>query len=538
MPLALFYSRGFVQALVVMALGLCLLGSGQLSAEDRSNYDGIARPKVLINWESFEAQGIPSDWKIPFQNVVINAYTRMNRVLGVDVRPQFWGYTTRTDSNPGEIVISMNERHANSRRLASTFGNYPDRLKIVFHRKRGSDLTPWNWTPFWPNEGQYSMQAVMMHEFGHALGLDHSAPSKSIMGSYSWTSHHGPWSGDISDIRAVHSLQNENRLRQYASYNGAASWSTLSNDVTGFSAPWGRTTNRVAAAGNSSTGQYIVGWSTADNRLTWVRGDGVDFPADNWQGYSSHPRPRYGSAMASDHGNNWLWVVVDGRSDDNRLKVIRSTNHGDSWQYTAFPVATTASTPGIARVQREEGGDAWIVLWVNYDESDRGNTGFIYGSVSFDNGESWSSPQQVDDFYRVHDGVSLGASADGRLMVSFVWSGELDDWEYGQNKIRSFALNLSDSGELSFGPGCYSSEHSRIAPDIAWHSTTNRFVVAHREQDFNTSLNSRFASGASCPGNRLHIPGTTTEVAPGMAENPAWEVSGVGTEVVIWGARD
>jgi matrixin len=43
-----------------------------------------------------------------------------------------------------------------------------------------------------------------MHELQHTLGLDHSSPTKSIMGFYSWTSHHGPWSGDIADVRALY----------------------------------------------------------------------------------------------------------------------------------------------------------------------------------------------------------------------------------------------------------------------------------------------------------------------------------------------
>ena len=524
--------RNFVSVIL-----LVLLFSSYVFAEDRSNYDGIARPKVLINWNSFEAQGISSDWKIPFQNVVINTYTRLNRVLGIDVRPQFHGYTTRTDSNAGEIVISMNERHANSSRLASTFGFFPDRLKIVFHRKRGSDLTLWNWTPFWPNNGQFSMQAVLMHELGHALGLDHAAATKTIMGSYSWTGHHGPWSGDLTDIRNVHSLHDKNNLRQLASYNGGDSWSTLNNDITGFGGLWGSTTNRIAAAGNSNTKEYIVGWASPDNKLTWVRGDGVSFPAANWKAYNTHPRPRYGSAMVSDNNNTLLWAVVDGNNDDNRIKVIRSTDNAGSWAYTGFPVARTSSTPGLARVNLD-GQTAWIVLWVNYDEADRANTGFIFGSVSFNNGSTWSAPHAVDTFYRVHDGVSLGASANGLLHATFVWAGESGTWAYGQNKIRSFLLNISNAGVITRGDICFSSDHSRIAPDVAWHSSTNRFIVGHREQDFNTSLNSKHGLAASCPDDRVHISGSTSHVAPGLAENAGWQVSGVGTEVVMWGAKE
>ena len=34
------------------------------------------RPRVWINWDTFTAQGIPSSWRQPFQESVVNAYTR------------------------------------------------------------------------------------------------------------------------------------------------------------------------------------------------------------------------------------------------------------------------------------------------------------------------------------------------------------------------------------------------------------------------------------------------------------------------------
>ena len=92
--------------LAVAILGLAAGASA--FAQDRSTYAAGSRPQVLINWRSFEANGFPASWKDPFTGVVINAYTRLNQVLAVDVRPLFAGYTDRTDSAAGEIVISAN----------------------------------------------------------------------------------------------------------------------------------------------------------------------------------------------------------------------------------------------------------------------------------------------------------------------------------------------------------------------------------------------------------------------------------------------
>jgi hypothetical protein len=509
------------------------LVAGVAWAEDRACYSEGTRPRVLINWQSFEDNGFPSSWKIPFQNVVINAYTRLNRVLGVDIRPQFAGYTNKTNSDPGEIVISANEKHADTNRVASFFGTCPNRNRIVFHRKRGSDLTPWNWTPFWNRNDEISMYGVLMHEMQHTLGLDHNSASKSIMGNYTWIDHHGPWSGDIADIRSQYGFRDDNRLRQLATYDGGPFWSTLSNDISNFNSSVARTTNRIAVAGNSSNKDYVVGWTTPDNRLTWVRGDGVQFDADNWIIYGGgNPGPRYGSAMVSNHGDTWMWAIVDGRNDDIRVRVLRSQDNAASWAYTGFPNVSTASTPGIATTMID-GQRAWVVVWVNYDESDRDNTGFIYASVSFNNGGTWSARHRVDDFYRVHDGVSIAANDEGNCWVTFVWAGEKDDWEFGQNKVRSFQCTISPAGVVTRGTTCDQSQHSRIAPDMVWDSGSGKFVQGIREQDYNTSLDSMQSTDGGCPTIFQHITGSTTHVAPGLASNPAW-----GNETVMWFARE
>lgn len=160
---------------------------------DQKLYDEGLRPKILINWDTFEDWGISSNWKGPFTDAVINAYTRWMNLAGVDLRFQFWGYTTKTSSDSGELVIKMNEKFGE--RLASTFGSY-NRLEIVFHRKRNSDLTPWNFVPYNANPGEFDMQAILMHELGHCLGLDHTASgSPTVMTSYSYFARFGPFRG-------------------------------------------------------------------------------------------------------------------------------------------------------------------------------------------------------------------------------------------------------------------------------------------------------------------------------------------------------
>jgi hypothetical protein len=46
---------------------------------DQRRYDQGLRPRILINWQSFTAQGIDPAWQGPFAEAVQNAYTRCPR---------------------------------------------------------------------------------------------------------------------------------------------------------------------------------------------------------------------------------------------------------------------------------------------------------------------------------------------------------------------------------------------------------------------------------------------------------------------------
>src|SRR5215216_1505817 len=116
---------------------------------DQKWYDEGLRPRVLINWQSFVDQGIPNGWQGPFTDAVINAYTRWMNMAGVNLRFQFWNYTTKVAADPGELVIHMEPTFGGGPvpRLASTLGSF-NQLRIAFHRRNAVDGTPWNFVPY------------------------------------------------------------------------------------------------------------------------------------------------------------------------------------------------------------------------------------------------------------------------------------------------------------------------------------------------------------------------------------------------------
>ena len=301
---------------------------------DQKWYDEGLRPRILINWQSFVDWGIVDSRKAPFTDAVINAYTRWMNIAGVNLRFQFWGYTTKTESDTGELVILMDEKFLTTTRLASTFGTY-NKLKILFHRKNGSNLTPWNFVPYNALPGEFDMQAILTHELGHCLGLDHSSSANDTMnGGYEYHRYRcGPFNNDVSRVRNVYSDFTENRLRQLRSSNGGASWSIVDNDITRINHIHARTNLNPGVVATPLSGAYVVGWSfTGSHNPSWLRGDGQTFLRRHWLFYGGE-HSIYGPVYARDDDRTilWAWVMND---DLGTIKVVASRNQG----YQSFGV--------------------------------------------------------------------------------------------------------------------------------------------------------------------------------------------------------
>lgn len=495
---------------------------------DQKWYDEGLRPRVLINWQSFVDQGIQSDWQGPFTDAVINAYTRWMNVAGVDLRFQFWGYTTKTESDSGELVISMNERHANSTRLASTFGTY-NKLIIVFHRKRGSDLTPWPFVPYNAAAGEFDMQAILTHELGHCLGLDHSTGANDTMnGSYEYhRQRFGPFANDVARARNVYSLFTRNRLRELRSQDGGASWAEVTNDLTPYGHVDARTNITPGVANTPGSGFYVVGWTLVGGPPTWLRGDGEHFLFRHWLFYGGE-RSLYGPAYArdDDHTMLWAWVTND---DLGSIRVVRSFNQGYQWHWVGAPAnARTYGIPALCWT-RANGQSTWILVWPHFDRGDQANSGYLRASISTNNGASWSTPVYLNTFYKALSGVSAAADTNNNVVVAFSWAPHST---YGMNLIRSLACRVS-GGHLQHLSTIFGSETTRIQPGLAYDAPQDRFVLGWRGQNFNTTLNaSRKSAAAATWSAPVQLLAYGSHTAPAAAASPEYG------ETVFWYAYE
>jgi hypothetical protein len=482
---------------------------------DQQWYPQGARPRVLINWQSFVDQGITASWQGAFTDAVINAYTRWMNVGGVDLRFQFWGYTDRTESGDGELVISMNERHFDSTRLASTFGSY-NRLIIVFHRKNGSDLSPWNFVPYNANTGEFDMQGILIHELGHCLGLDHSSGANDTMnGGYEYhRQRYGPFADDVRRLRIVYPLFTRNNLRELATSDGGASWPALGNNLTSYNHSDARTNINAGVSATPSSGLYVIGWTMPGTTPTWLRGDGNTFMFNPWFFYGGE-RSIYGPAYAADDGHTMLWAWVT-NDDNGSLRIVRSRNDALSWEWASTPAgAQTFGTPALCWT-RVNGQSTWVLAWSHFDRNNHGATGHIRASISTDEGWSWSAPVEIQPFYKALSGVSLSASTDNRILLAFAWAPHS---VYGMNLIRAINCRVS-AGQLQSQSIVYSSWATRIQPSVAFDRARDRWLLAWREQDFNTSINASTKGHTDGSWGALIRPGVRSHVAPALAYSP------------------
>lgn len=452
-------------------------------AENQADYLGYpvgSTVKIYINWDSFEAQGIPSSWKTPFQDCVINAYTRWVHVGSFKLKPKFYGYTTRTQPASDEIIISMNEKHATSTRLASRFEKP---AKIVFHRKSGATNTNWNFTPFRAADGEYDMQGILIHELGHAFGLEHNTngSSKSAMGGYTFRARFGPYHEDITDIQAQYGAQTNWDVKIKRSTNSGASWSNYSTNLTGLGVA---TTIDPTAVRDSNRSLFF--YTTPSKKPAWIIGSlsPSSFDTSKWWVYGGL-RSAYGNAGAG-WGNEYMMAWVDDK-DSHKVKVVYSSNGGESFSYRNPPSTNSYGTPALHKLA----DNTWVLTYTKNHTSNKDENGKIAVRISTNDGSSWGEETILNSYYRAENGLSITSNGTSDVRIGFSWSRKSNQ-SSGINYLkRTIRAHLS-GGSLIYDGMIYESEGTRTHPVFAKNSS--RMLQAWREPNFNTSINTRFST--------------------------------------------
>ncbi|SET56719.1 Matrixin [Myxococcus fulvus] len=483
--------------------GVVVLSSASARADVRI-YNQDAEVPIWVNWDSFEAQGIPASWRDPFMSCLYNAIVKWRTIGAFRLKPAVYGYTTRTVASSGEIIVQMNEKHVDGSRVASTFGT-GSAITIIFHRK-SSNGTPWNFTPHRNTTGAIDMQGVAIHEFGHAFGLDHEdgITTAVMFPSVHAGMRHGPTTKDYTDVRALYGARDYDRVYMKRSTDNGVSWSAFPTNLSGIGV-----TTSIDPTALRDTSQTVFFYTGAGKNPQWIRGnaDGSVYDTSKWFVFGGE-RSIYGT---TGHGwnNDYIMAWVDPLNDAMQIRMVKSTDGGVSWFGVGNVAgATTIGTPAVHKLT----DTVWILAYAKLDRANSNNDGQVVTRVSTNGGWNWGPEVAVPvpAYYRALAGVSITSSGNGFIRIGFSWS---DDILHSAYRVRTMKLHW-DGANLVYDGLLYGTDETRTQPSLA--KSLSGMHQAVRGTNFAGVLYSR-----TSPNDGSEWGTAGPEIAPGSLVTPS-----------------
>lgn len=188
-----------------------------------------------------------------------------------------------------------------------------------------------------------------------------------------------------------------------------------------------------------------------------------------------------------------------------------------SW---SFPILGSTWT-------RVNGQSTWVLAWSTFDRDNQNDTGLVLTSISTDDGATWRAPTVLDPGFKALSGVSAAATPNNRIEIALAWAPDNAVNHAGINAIRTFGCDVSGN-QVRLLEVLSPPERTRVQPALAYDSRTGNFVMAWREQNFNTSLNMAHRPATGGGWSPLVRPGHSTQTAPALAASPEYG------EVALW----
>ncbi len=526
--------RALIVGVLAAAFAIAAPRAASAQADNRAfAIDGDVA--IRINWQSFLDAGFPASIESSLKDTVISAYTRWQHVGGMRLKPKYQGYTTRTTADPNEILVQANLQHSGWRdaggntctpgspgctcndcnRLASRFGS-GNRVTIVVHRRSAQTGTNWPhvfWRSYDPADND--IRGTLIHEFGHAFGLEHETSTESVMfPSYRWRFAYGPNSKDVSDIIALYGKNTSPRFHVQRSTNGGGSWANYGSNISGIGA-----TTTLPPSVSRDAARTVLFFTNQDHRPTWIVGNnsGSSFDTSTWTTFGGFPSI-YGTA-GHGYDDEYMMAWVDHSTDQDVIKVVRSTDGASTWHWRNPPTSATIGTPAIHKVA----DNTWVLAYAKLGaETTAGldETGNIVARVTTNDGITWGPEVELRTLYKAENSVSITSNGPSEVRIGFSWA---KDYATSSNYLKRTIVAHVDGSSLVYDRMLYGTEASRTGPAMA--RTSQKFLQAWREPNYNTSINTRNSDAGSTTWDNYVRAVETSLVNPAIAAYRNWSYS-------------
>ena len=359
------------------------------------------------------------------------------------------------------------------------------------------------------NVGEFDMQTVLMHELGHAFGLEHNTNGidRSVMGYYDFRGRFGPYVEDIDDLRVQYGTKTDRRFAVKVSTTDGLSWSDATSNLGSF----GVTTSMDPTASRDAA-RIILFYTHHNKHPAWIHGDvyANNFSGSQWWVFGGS-RSAYGT---SGHGydNEYMMAWVDD-TDNHHVKVVFSNDGGNSFMWSNPPSDSQSyGTPSVHKVD----DNTWVLAYSKFNKTDENANGKIAARISTNDGASWGSEIFLNDFYRAASGVSVSSNGPGEIRIGFAW----DDRTTGSNLLKRTIRAHVAAGSLVYDDMMYENEGTRTQPVMTRNGSS--YLQAWREMNFATSINTRSSASIDTTWGSYVRAVESAPITPAVAAYRNW----------------